>query len=108
MKHRVMYQSEFGNLGYCRGEGKQKNKVQSKAKAEKDPVNKAGNSAIRIGMDIIEPDFAGLTWEQWKDTHTEVSMAMSLCALMYTLMHVTACMFRQVHRHFDCWHMCRM
>ncbi|KAL0019607.1 hypothetical protein WJX77_000593 [Trebouxia sp. C0004] len=22
-------------------------------------------------MDIIKPDFAGLTWEQWKDTHTE-------------------------------------
>ena len=66
------------------------------------------NSAIRIEMDIIKPDFAGLTWEQWKDTHTEVSMAMSLCALTYTLMLVTACIFRQVHPHFDCWHMCRM
>jgi len=74
-----------------------KAKSKPKAKKESDPVNDAGNSAIRVEMDIIKPDFAGMTWNIWKDTHAEVSMAMSLCALMYTLMHVTACMFRQIN-----------
>ncbi|DBA79540.1 TPA: hypothetical protein ACH3X1_008242 [Trebouxia sp. C0004] len=56
-----------------REEEKASKKIRSKAKAkaEKDTVNEAGNCAIRIEMDIIKPDFAGLTWEQWKDTHTE-------------------------------------
>ncbi|KAL0032074.1 hypothetical protein WJX77_003812 [Trebouxia sp. C0004] len=59
-----------------REEEKASKKIRSKAKAkaEKDTVNEAGNCAIRIEMDIIKPDFAGLTWEQWKDTHTEVNV----------------------------------
>ena len=91
MKHRVMYQSEFGNLGYCRGEGKQQKKVHSKSQGRTEP----SEWAIRLEMDIIKPDFAVLTWEQWKDTHTEVSMAMSLCALMYTYTHACDCLHVQ-------------
>ena len=41
-------------------------------------MNDAGNSAIRIEMDMLKPDFAGMTWNEWKDTHAEVSMAMHL------------------------------
>ena len=87
-----------------------KAKSKAKAKKESDPVNDAGNSANQIEMDVIKPDFSSMTWNEWKDMHVEVSMAMSLCALMYTLMHVLACMVRHINlqRHFDCWRVCRM
>ena len=39
-----------------------KAKSKAKAKKESDPMNDAGNSAIQIEMDVIKPDFAGMTW----------------------------------------------